>query len=97
MIPVGHVDELGRDPEAGAGFPNTPFEKGFDVEFCPDFPDVDFFSLEGERGCPGDDPQVPDFGQLINSSASPSLKYSFSGSALMLRKGRTAMEDFGSS
>lgn len=46
MAPIGDVDELGRDAEAGARFPHASLQDRFDAEIVPDLADVVTRSLE---------------------------------------------------
>ena len=93
LVAVGHVDQLGRDPDPVAGLAHAAFEQGVHLEPLADLPGVDALALEGERRGPGRDPQARTRARaLMISSVMPSLKYSFSGSGLILTKGSTATD-----
>jgi hypothetical protein len=96
---VGRRDELCGDPDSVARLADAAFEHVGDAQHFGDLPDVIVLALECERRRPCDHLQGRGtwVRALMISSARPSLKYSFSGSALMFVKARTAIDARGSS
>lgn len=72
-IPVGHVDQLGREPESPAGAPDAALEHGADLEPSSDRPDVFQLALECEGRCPGHHMQPADLRQRIDQLVGHSI------------------------
>jgi hypothetical protein len=59
MVPIGRIDQLGRDAKAVACPPYAPFEEVPDAEFAADLLNADGSPLRRERRVPGDDEERP--------------------------------------
>ena len=94
MKAIGHIDELGGDPQFVAGFAHTAFQHRVDVQLLADFAKdvllIPALESEGELR-PGTRSLFTFVSALSNSSVMPSLRYSSFLSALMFTNGRTAM------
>jgi hypothetical protein len=91
--PISRFDQLRHHTDAVASSPDAAFEYLRHTQRLGDLADVLVLAFERERGCAGDDFQS---GMRVNalmiSSASPSLKYSFSLSPLMFSNGSTTID-----
>ena len=93
MVTVARIDQLGVDSHAIARVTNTALEQMIDLQFLRDNRRRFVFAFETERGGQRSNlsPLIP-ASLLASSSESPSAKYSFSLSGLMLTNGSTASE-----
>ena len=93
VVAVLHVDELRGDADPVADLAHAALEHRRHAELLADLPDVHLLPLEREATRCARRPATPGTlaSALMISSVIPSLKYSFSGSALMLANGSTAI------
>jgi hypothetical protein len=94
LVAVGDVDQLDVDPDPVADLPDAALEHRADTELVADLANVDLLALKGEAGGAGRHLHVGQLGEGVDDvlGVIPSLKYSFSGSALMLVSGMTATD-----
>ena len=91
------IDQLAGDPHPRAGLADASFENEILRRAPSRLPAPPRFALVGERRVPGDHEEPETFERsVMMSSVMPSLKYSCSGSPLMLLNGRTAIDGFSS-
>ena len=93
LVAVLDVHELGRDADAVPDLAHAALEHGRHAELLADLPDVHVLPPLNAKDDVRDATCMPGTfaSALMISSVIPSLKYSFSGSALMLASGSTAI------
>ena len=87
------IHQLRRDPHAVVGLAHTALEHIPHPQLPTHLIRLDRLAFVGEDGVPGNDEQPWSLERsVMRSSVIPSLKYSCSGSPLMLTNGSTAMD-----